>query len=153
MTEPTFDQAVAHRYFAAHFFNRCWDFLDKTDRTPEDDERMIGLAHASICHWAERPDRTQRSRSIGYWQLARVYAMARRPEEARRYGELSLRHAAGEPAFYAAYAHEALARAAKLAGDLASYQDNLAKARELSAAVSDAAEREAVEKDLAELGG
>jgi hypothetical protein len=152
MTEPIFDVAAAHRYFAPQFFNRCWDYIEKPSRTPEEDERMIGLAHASICHWRERPDYSERSRSIGYWQLSRVYAIAGRPEEARRYGELSLQHAAGEPPFYVAYAHEAIARAAKLARDDAAYQAHVLKARELSAAVTDSGEREALEKDLTELG-
>jgi len=151
--EPPFDIAAAHRYFAPHFFNRAWDYIEKANRAPEDDERMIGLAHASLCHWRERPDLTERSLSVGYWQLSRAYAIAGRPDEARRYGELSLRHAAGEPAFYVAYAHEAIARAAKLGDDQPTYRSHLAKAAELFAGVSDDAEREALQKDLAGLGG
>jgi hypothetical protein len=153
MNGPTFDLAAAHRYFAPHFFNRAWDYIEKPNRTPDDDERMIGLAHASICHWWERSDQTERGRSIGFWQLSRVYSLVGNAGEARRYGELSLRHAAGEPAFYVAYAHEAIARGAKLAGDHAKFQAHLAKAAELLAGVTDDAEREALQRDLAELGG
>lgn len=153
MGDSTFDVAAAHRYFAPHFFNRAWDFIEKPDRTPEDDERMIGLAHASVCHWSQRLDHTERTRSIGYWQLSRVYAITGRPAEAFHYGELSLRYAAAEAPFYVAYAHEAIARAAKISGDDATYRAHLAKAVELLASVTADAQREALQKDLADLGG
>jgi hypothetical protein len=152
MNEPTFDVAAAHRYFAPHFFNSAWDCIERPNRTAEDDERMIGLAHASVCHWRERPDNTERGRSIGYWQLSRVYAITGRPEEALRYGELSLKHAAGEPPFYVAYAHESIARAAMIGRDDVKYRTHLDHARRIHEQVTDAAEREALQKDLADLG-
>jgi hypothetical protein len=153
VAEPPFDAAAAHRFFASHYFNRAWDFIEKPNRTPDDDEQMIGLAQASLCHWRERPDLTERNLSVGYWQISRVYVLAGRPDEARRYGELSLRHAAGEPPFYAAYAHEAIARAARMTDDRVVWVEHFAKARLLQAQVTDPAEREALERDLADLRG
>ena len=36
---PEFDIVAAHRYFSAQCFNRAWDLIEKTDRTPENDQR------------------------------------------------------------------------------------------------------------------
>lgn len=149
---PPFDIARAHRWFSADCFNRVWALLDKADRTPDDCERMISLAHASLAHWRERADCTPGNLSIGYWQTSRVYAVLGQAENARRYGELCLAASAGEPPFYLGYAHEALARAAKLAGNAASAAEHVAKARLLAVQVTDAGERAALEADLTGLG-
>lgn len=150
---PPFDLARAHRWFSADCFNRVWALLEKPDRTPDDGERMISLAHASLAHWRERTDGMRQNFSIGYWQLSRVYAVLGQAENARHYGRLCLEASANEPPFYLGYAHEALARAEKLAGNVASSQQHLAEARLLAALVADAEERRALEKDLAELAG
>lgn len=47
--KPDFDMDAAHRYFSAGCFNRAWDLMEKSSRTPEEDEQMIRLALAS--HW------------------------------------------------------------------------------------------------------
>ena len=46
---PTAEQQW-HRTFATSLFNLTWDLLDKADRTPEDDDRMVYAAHASRFH-------------------------------------------------------------------------------------------------------
>lgn len=150
---PPFDRAAAHRWFSADCFNRVWTLLEKPDRTPDDCERMISLAHASLAHWRERADCTKQNLSIGYWQLSRVYAVLRQAENARRYGQLCLDVSGAEPPFFPGYAHEALARAERLAGNLAVAQQHLAEARRLAAQVADAEERRALENDLATLAG
>lgn len=146
-----FDLAKAHRWFSADCFNRVWSLIDKPDRTPDECERMVSLAHASLAHWRERADCTPQNLSIGYWQVARVYAVLGQAENARRYRELCLQASAAEPPFYLGYAHEALARAAKLAGNAAVAAEHLATARQLAAQVTDAGERGALESDLAGL--
>lgn len=147
-TSPQFDLARAHRWFSADCFNHVWALLEKPDRTADECERMVSLAHASLAHWRERADCTAQNLSIGYWQVSRVYAVLGQAENARRYGELCLAASAGEPPFYLGYAHEALARAAKLAGNAASAAEHLAKAQMLAAKVTDAGERGALEGDL-----
>lgn len=150
---PPFDLARAHRWFSADCFNRVWALLDKPDRSPEEDERMVSLAHASLAHWRERAECTAQNMSIGYWQVSRVHAVLGQAENARHYGELCLAASTGEPPFYPGYAHEALARAAKLAGNGASAAEHLAAARQLAAEVADAGERGALESDIAGLAG
>lgn len=146
-----FDIAAAHRYFAAACFNEAWDLIEKQHRTPADDHRMIALSLASIYHWSERPDCGAKQRSVGYWQASRVHALAGLASEARRYGELCLAESSDLEPLYVGYAHEALARAARLAGEIALADEHLAHARGFAAQVADADERRLLEADLATL--
>lgn len=140
-----------HKALSVDCFNRAWELLEKKDRTKDDDERMISMAHASLAHWRMRDDCTDHNLSIGYWQLSRVYAVLGQVENARRYGELCLGVSGKEPPFYLGYAHEALVRAALMQKDKAAFETHLNEARALVAKVEDAEEKKALEKDLAEL--
>ena len=73
--KATFDIDAAHRYFAAECFNQAWDLINKSERTPEEDEQMIRLSLASHWHWTQRADCTQENVSIAYWQTSRVYTV------------------------------------------------------------------------------
>jgi hypothetical protein len=142
----------AHRRFAAHCFNQTWALLERVGRTAEDDELMIHTAHASLWHWNHREDCSARNLSIGYWQLARIYAVTGRAAEARRYAERCLDYSRAEGAFYLGYAYEALARAALLAGDAGQAQVYLAEARSQAELVGAEEERAQLIADLDALG-
>jgi tetratricopeptide (TPR) repeat protein len=146
--KPDFDVEAAHKYFAAHCFNSAWGFIDKKDRSADDDEQMIRLAQASVWHWTQREDCTDQNLSVGYWQLSRVYAILGRADDARRYGELSLKHGEKEPPFYKGYAFEALARAESVAGNSEKAQGYLSEARALAEQVSDADSKKYLVDDL-----
>ncbi len=151
MREPDFDITVAHRWFAAHCFNSAWDLIDKANRTPEEDERMLRLSLASTYHWTQRADCTNTSMSIGYWQTSRIYVLLKQPENARRYGHLCLavsQNADVEP-FYRAFAFEALARTEALAGNRELAAQYVAEGRRFAAEVVDADEQKAALADLA----
>jgi hypothetical protein len=148
---PPIDTAAAHKWFSVEYFNRVWGLLDQPSRTAEEQEDMIRMSHASFAHWKERPDCGPKENSIGYWQLARVYAVAGQPEMARLYGFLSLEAAATESPFYIAYAHEAIARAAKTAGNADEMKEHLERAQALAPQVDNAEERQWLEADLASL--
>lgn len=139
---------AAHRYFSAACFNLTWDYLDKTDRTIEEDEAMVQSCLASLWHWAQRPDCTDQNKSIGAWQAARVYAVLKQPDNARRYAKMALEFARNEPPFYQAYAYEALARAEAAAGNAALAQQYLEQSRALANQVVKAAERNLILEDL-----
>ena len=149
--QPPFDPAAAHRWFSGDFFNRVWEYLEKNDRSCEDSEKMLSLAHASLAHWRLREDATPQNFSIGYWQVSRVYAVLGMAELAHRYGVLSLHAAENEPPFYRAYAHEAIARAAQVGGDDATRMEHLEKARALLDEIEDDEERALLEPELSEL--
>jgi hypothetical protein len=84
-----------------------------------------------------------------------VYAVLGRAEpaehHARRCLELCEEHGIGD--FDLAYAHEALARAAAVAGDRAASAGHLGRARAALDGVADAADRELVDADLVTIPG
>lgn len=146
--QSPFDLAAAHRFFAAECFNRAWDLIEKPERTPDEDEQMVRLNQASLYHWSQREDCTNKNLSIGYWQAARIYAMLGQADNARRYGELCLRYSQDEGPFYLGYAYEALARAEALAGQSELAAKYLQEAHRYLAQVTDPEDRQLLEKDL-----
>ncbi len=154
MTEtPDFDIKAAHKYFSAQCFNQAWDLMDKTVRTPEEEEQMIRLNQASLWHWTQRDDCTPKNMSIGFWQASRIYALLGQAQDARKYAKLSLENSRDEDSFYKGYAYEALARAEKVAGDRAKMEAYLQKARQCAEEVSDPENRKMLEADLDSIAG
>lgn len=113
------DMELAHRTFAVNSFNTVWTLLEKENRTPEEDEQMVHLTHASLWHWSQCQGHTVTNLAIGYWQISRVYATLGEADNALKFGErcLTVSRHPDVPPFYQAYAYEALSRAAWLGGD------------------------------------
>ena len=151
-TNEAIDAAAAHVHFAASCFNRAWMLIEKTDRSPAEDEEMIQLNQASLWHWSQRPDCSERHRSVGYWQASRIRALLGHGAEAVRYAKLALDHSETLAPFYRAYAHEAMARAAQVLGDDAACKAQAMQARVYVQAIADPEERDLVVADLATLG-
>lgn len=59
---PPFDEPKAHRWFAIEYNNLAWELWEKQNRTPDENERLVQLAHASCLHWSHvgKPENTQR---------------------------------------------------------------------------------------------
>jgi hypothetical protein len=151
--QPSVDLNAAHRQFSTFCFNSSWDLIDKPDRTAEEDLEMLHCAFAGLWHWTQRLDCTATNRSIGYWQISRIYALLGQADNAHRYGELCLRasqEAVVEP-FYLAYAHEALARADMVAGKVDKMHKHLADARRIADQLEEGEEKQSLLKDLATL--
>ncbi len=146
--EPSFDVAAAHKYFAAHCFNGAWGLIEKKDRTAEDNEQMIQLGQASLWHWSQRADKTDRNMSIGYWQAARIYALAGEAENARKYGQLCFQYSKDDVPFYLGFAYEALARAEMVAGDQTKMKKYLEEAHKQAEAVPKDDEKKMLLDDL-----
>ena len=146
-----FDVVAAHKYFAASCFNRAWDLIEKMDRTPDDELLMVALNQASIYHWLNRPDCENKSLSVGYWQASRIHAILRNASEAKRYAEICLGYSNNLEPFYLGYAHEALARAAKLEGETKIAAEHLSLAREQAQLVNRKEDRELLINDLVTL--
>jgi len=145
-----FDQIAAHKYYSANCFNKAWELIDKETRTPEEDEQMIRLSQASHYHWTQRPDYSNTSASIGYWQTARIYAILGQAENAIFYGQLCLKasQAEGVAPFFLGYAYEALARAASAAGNLQDTSAYLDKAKTAADQVQKTDDRKMLLDDL-----
>jgi len=142
-----------HRQMAAELFNRTWELLDLDERSEAGDREMLAAAYGSRYHWQVVGGPKQHC--IGEWQLSRVWATLGNAERAATHGRLSLelaRQAELGP-FYVAYAHEALARAATLAGDDEARQHHLAEAEELSLDIAKGDDAELLATDLSDLRG
>lgn len=140
-----------HRQLGVDLFNATWGYLDQPHRTPDDDAAMLGTALASWHHWRQVGE--PKNFSISDWQVSRVLAVLGEGHLARRYGEMSLRWAAEHDLspFYAAYAHEAIARAAAVLGDERARGEHVAKGREAAAQVHGEDDRATVLADLDEV--
>jgi hypothetical protein len=148
MSEPRFDIAAAHRYFAAHCFNQAWDLIEKKDRTPEDERMMVALNQASIYHWRQRDDCDDQRLSVGYWQASRIQAILGNAAEALRCARICLGYSGNLAPFFVGYAHEALARAQEIAGNSRVAREHLDAALRFAAEVSDDDDRQLLLADL-----
>jgi tetratricopeptide (TPR) repeat protein len=77
-----------HRKIAAECFNRTWDYLKQENRSPDEDQMMLNLAHASRYHWSVigKPSNF----AIGDWQISRVYSALNQKEMAVHFAKTSL---------------------------------------------------------------
>ena len=119
-----------HRKFAVNCFNGTWDLLDKTERTPLEDARMVHMAHASRYHWGEIG--TPLNLARGDWQLSRVYAVLGEGVNALKYGQSCLQTCKenGITDFDLAFAFEATARAFSVLGEADQRDRHLQMARQ-----------------------
>ena len=143
--------AVDHRRLAVDLFNSVWKLIDKSDRTPAEDLAMIHAAHASRHHWGIAG--VAKNWCIGEWQIARVYATLGRAEPSRFHAAQALRLAEANDLgpFLLASAHEGIARAVMVAGDVAEFDRHIAESRRLGAQITDEEDREIWKADLESL--
>ncbi|MDP7028894.1 MAG: hypothetical protein QF733_01575 [Phycisphaerales bacterium] len=120
---------AAHRACGVALFNYVWTLLDKEDRTREESDEMVRAAYASRWHWGIVGEPINFAR--GEWQVSRACADAGRPEAALHHARLNLQACEQEDhgPFDLAFAHEAMARALKVAGQSAEAAEYAAKAR------------------------
>jgi len=151
MGETGFDKGKTHQYFSVACFNDTWGLIEKQDRTLEDEEEMLQLTMASAWHWSQREDCTPQNLSIAYWQISRVHALCGRGDEALRYGKLCLEASQADEIdpFSLAYAYEALARAASVAGDTDRCEAWIGEARQVAEGISDEETKKMILDDLA----
>ena len=124
-----------HRKTAIACFNEAWDYLDKKRRSPEDDLKMLQLAHASRYHWGLVGNPS--NLATGDWQLSRVYATLNEPALATRYAQSSLELCKKYRLTDMEHtAYEALARAYAVSGQPSTAQEHLLKARKLLSALN-----------------
>ena len=140
-----------HRKLGATLNGEVWTLLEKQDRTPAEDRRMIHAAHASHYHWLHAGDEVNEQR--GEWLIARAYQALGYEEAALRHAErcmeLTEQHRDRMEDFDLAFACEGLARANALAGNLEKARELKAKASELGQRIAADEDREVFEGDLA----
>ncbi len=155
METPEFDAATAHRHFSADCFNKTWEYIEKSNRTAEDDRQMLLSANAPLWHWTQREDCGVQQLSIGHWLLSRACFLLGHTAEALRHGDECLRHSETLSPFYKAYAREALSRvhASNPDSDGSAAVTHLDHARSLLPQISDDGERAMLEADLSSIKG
>ncbi len=139
----------AERALAKQLFNRTWELIDCTDRSPEQDRMMLVTACAAYYHWDAVG--TEENRAIADWQIAHVASLL-------GYGDLALAHAtsalhrvlaANLPDWLRASALEGLARAHAGVGNQAERDSYVKRATEAVALVTDKKERELISSQIA----
>ena len=143
-------EPLGERNLASELFNLTWDFMGMESRTPAEDDAMVHAAHASRWHWGKVGGPEQWA--IGEWLCSRVYAVLGRGEQSlyhgRRASEICAEFEVGS--FVPASAHEAMARAYCVLGDMeaARAERNLSYAAAIDL---DDDDRAVIEGDLATL--
>jgi hypothetical protein len=144
-----------HRQLGVDLYNSSWALMDKSDRTPEEDDELVHHVHASTYHWLQAPECEPKNRARGEWLCSRAYSVLRRAEpalhHARRCLEICEQHADNVEDWDLAFAYEALARASRVAGnedDARRYEQH---GRELTDRIADPEDKEVVLKDYATL--
>ena len=144
--DPQTERAVA-----VALFNHVWTLLDVPERTAMQDDAMVHAAHASRWHWGQVGGPEQWA--VGEWQCSRVYAVLGRGEQSLFHARRCLALVEEYPMddFVAASAHEAMARALAVTGDIdaAVAERNVAYA--LAVNLEDDDDRGVIEGDLGTL--
>jgi len=151
--DETGEMQKIHQNLSVECFNKCWALIDKANRSEEDTENMLLLAHTSLWHWKQRTDCAPVNLSVGYWQVSRVYALTGDAGMAKLFGVKSL-HIGREkklPAFYLGYGYEAVARAEMLSGNTSEALRLIAESRNELEKVTDKEERQVLERDITAL--
>ncbi len=148
LTEPPKPPATDERALASTLFNEAWTLLEKESRTPEEDDRLVHMAHASRFHWDNVGD--DQNRAIGEWQCSRVYATLGRAEPALFHARRCLDYARrdGVDDWMLGSAHEGLARAQAVAGDFEAARDSRARALAVAERITDPEDRKIIFADI-----
>jgi len=88
MSDVSEQELEFHRKTAKQSFNKTLDYLEKKNRTPDDDRQMLILAHTSRYHWGLVGN--ARNLAVGEWQISRVYADLKRAEPSLLFAKSSL---------------------------------------------------------------
>jgi DNA-binding transcriptional MerR regulator len=147
------ESGLDHRALAVRLFNATWELLERENRTRDDDDRMLHMAHASRFHWGEVGTAAQRAR--GEWQVSRVYCVLRRPEpalhHATRVVQVCLEHGIGD--WDLGFGYEAIARAHAVAGNAGEARRATEQALAAARQIADDVDRDLLMGDLETIPG
>ncbi|MBU6312883.1 MAG: tetratricopeptide repeat protein [Actinomycetales bacterium] len=138
------------RQIAMDLFNLTWAYLDMDARTAEQDTAMAQCAEASRWHWQHVGTPTQFA--IGDWQCSRVHAVLGDGDRALSYARRCLEIAQADRVedFVPASAHEAMARAYAVLGDMDAAREQRNLAYRIAVDL-DNEDRDVIEHDLGTL--
>ncbi|MDT4936773.1 MAG: MerR family transcriptional regulator, thiopeptide resistance regulator [Pseudonocardiales bacterium] len=141
------------RALATSLFNGVWELMEREDRTQDDDDRMLHMAHASRYHWGDVG--TPANLARGEWLCSRVYAVLQRAEpssyHAQRVLDICDRNSIGN--WDRAFAFEALARAAAVGGETDAARAFIEQALAAAEDIDEGEERQLLLADLESIPG
>lgn len=85
MTELPFDLLKANRWFAIECNNQAWDLVEAKERSDDQLEKMLHIAHTARYHWQHAGTEINWLRAEVL--LSTAYSVAKRPENALIYAE------------------------------------------------------------------
>jgi tetratricopeptide (TPR) repeat protein len=136
--------------FAKRTNGQVWKLLEKTDRTPAEDEEMECAAFASLYHWLQAGTQVHHQR--GEWLIAHVYTILGEAESALKHAnrclELTEAYKNQMEDFDIAYAYEGMARANALSGNIEAAEKFLGLAESAGEEISDAESKKIFMGDL-----
>jgi uncharacterized protein YndB with AHSA1/START domain len=147
--EPSDDRSEQRR-LGVEANGRAWDLLGREALTGSDLDELIEAAHASSYHWRRATDEGAIERARSAWMVARAHTVAGHADLALHHATVCAQLTAASTSaadFDQAYAHEARARAAALAGLVDQAAEDRAAAEAVS--IADAEDRRIFEGDLA----
>ncbi|MFS8184292.1 hypothetical protein ACMG4P_22450 [Pseudovibrio denitrificans] len=119
MTQAGAKPTLDHKFIAIELNQRAWALLEKESRSPEENDEMLHVAHASLWHWLQIGTKVNHQR--GLWLVGRVHVLLGNREAAMRYArqtmDMTEAHQDDMADFDHAYASELLARATLLSGE------------------------------------
>jgi hypothetical protein len=141
--ERTFTESEAHMFFAKRYNGKTWELFDKKERTLEENELVLDYAHTSLAHW--RVAGTGVNIQRGEWLISRAWVLLGDGEQAlrhaRRVSELTETHKSEMEDFDFAFAHEGLARAHAVCGQMDEAKKFIALAQQEGEAIVDEEDR------------
>jgi hypothetical protein len=150
--EPlTTDAPSWHKFFASTANNRAWTLSTTTTRTPEQDQEMLDLAHASAWHW--RAIGTELHHMRATMLLAEVHALLGLGASATRYAKQMHTYFTSRETddWELAFTHAITAHAAYAAGDLATHRSAYTQAVAALDAIADSEDRAIVNQTMAQI--
>jgi hypothetical protein len=142
-------ESELHRKTAKQCFNKTWDYLEKKNRTPDDDRQMLILAHASRYHWGLVGN--PRNLAVGEWQISRVYAGLKQAEPSLLFAKSSLELVIkNNLSDLLPSAYEGLARAYAIAQQPQLARDYVVKARKELESIKDEEDRKIFSEQINE---
>jgi hypothetical protein len=153
--DGTVDLVDIHRWFGVHLNNEAWKVIDDQAIAPEDQQRprdeALYRAYASVYHWMQAGNAMNQGR--GEHLISRTAVLVGFPElalrHASRYLELIEAHPEIAEDWDHAFAHEAMARALAMAGEVELARMELMDAERLCGLIAEEEERVIVEGELA----
>lgn len=149
-SEERYTLEEAHKEFAKRTNGQVWKLLEKTDRTPAEDEEMEYAALASLYHWLRAGTQVHHQR--GEWLIAHVCTVLGEAESAMKHAnrclELTEAYKNQMEDFDIAYAYEGMARANALSRNRDVAEKFLGMAQSAGEEISDAESKKIFMGDL-----